>query len=52
MAVLPLMSGRFLVEIPFPILREVSNKILNTVKGVNRVLFDISTKPPASIEWE
>lgn len=40
------------VEIPYPILREISNKILNSVKGVNRVLFDISTKPPASIEWE
>jgi GMP synthase (glutamine-hydrolysing) len=40
------------VEIPYPILREISNKILNGVKGVNRVLFDISTKPPASIEWE
>ncbi len=40
------------VEIPYPILREISNKILNTVKGVNRVLYDISTKPPASIEWE
>ncbi len=40
------------VEIPFPILREISNKILNGVKGVNRVLYDISTKPPASIEWE
>ncbi len=40
------------VEIPFPVLREISNKILNGVKGVNRVLYDISTKPPASIEWE
>ncbi|MGA0369627.1 MAG: glutamine-hydrolyzing GMP synthase [Kiritimatiellia bacterium] len=40
------------VEIPYPILREISNRILNSVKGVNRVLFDISTKPPASIEWE
>jgi GMP synthase (glutamine-hydrolysing) len=40
------------VEIPFPVLREISNRILNSVKGVNRVLYDISTKPPASIEWE
>lgn len=40
------------VEIPYPVLREISNKILNGVKGVNRVLYDISTKPPASIEWE
>ena len=40
------------VEIPYPILRNISNRILNRVKGVNRVLYDISTKPPASIEWE
>ena len=40
------------VEIPHAVLREISNKILNSVKGVNRVLYDISTKPPASIEWE
>jgi len=40
------------VEIPFPVLREISNKILNGVKGVNRVLYDISTKPPASIAWD
>lgn len=40
------------VEIPFPILRKISNRILNRVSGVNRVLYDISTKPPASIEWE
>jgi GMP synthase (glutamine-hydrolysing) len=40
------------VELPFSILREASHRILNEVKGVNRVLYDISTKPPASIEWE
>lgn len=40
------------VEIPFPVLRKISNRILNKVKGANRVLYDISTKPPASIEWE
>ncbi len=40
------------VELPIPLLREVSNRILNEVKGINRVLYDISTKPPASIEWE
>jgi len=40
------------VELPYEVLRATSNKILNTVKGVNRVLYDISTKPPASIEWE
>lgn len=40
------------VELPSSLLREVSNKILNEVDGINRVLYDISTKPPASIEWE
>lgn len=40
------------VELPYEILRETSHKILNEVKGINRVLYDISTKPPASIEWE
>tara|TARA_B100000941_G_scaffold288830_1_gene266533 strand:- start:828 stop:1562 length:735 start_codon:yes stop_codon:yes gene_type:complete len=40
------------VELPHQILRDSSNQILNTVHGVNRVLYDVSTKPPASIEWE
>ncbi len=40
------------VELPYTVLRTVSNRILNEVKGVNRVLYDVSTKPPASIEWE
>jgi len=40
------------VELPPILLRETSHKILNEVKGINRVLYDISTKPPASIEWE
>ena len=40
------------VELPPVILRETSHRILNEVKGVNRVLYDVSTKPPASIEWE
>ena len=31
---------------------EVSNKIINRVKGVNRVVYDVSSKPPATIEWE
>ena len=39
------------VEMPYSILRETSHRILNEVKGINRVLYDISTKPPASIEW-
>jgi len=40
------------VELPPVLLRETSNRILNEVDGINRVLYDISTKPPASIEWE
>ena len=40
------------VELPYQILRETSHRILNDVKGINRVLYDVSTKPPASIEWE
>lgn len=40
------------VELPSMLLRETSHRILNEVSGINRVLYDISTKPPASIEWE
>ena len=40
------------VELPYSVLRAASNKILNSVKGINRVFYDISTKPPASIELE
>ncbi|MBK1826163.1 glutamine-hydrolyzing GMP synthase [Haloferula rosea] len=40
------------VELPYSILRETSHDILNEVDGINRVLYDVSTKPPASIEWE
>jgi GMP synthase (glutamine-hydrolysing) len=39
-------------RLPFEVLASISNEILNNVKGINRVLYDISTKPPASIEWE
>jgi len=38
--------------LPADLLARVSNKILNRVAGINRVLYDISTKPPAGIEWE
>ncbi len=40
------------VELPPDLLRRISNRLLNEVPGINRVLYDISTKPPASIEWE
>ncbi len=40
------------VHLPYKFLAEVSNKIINRVKGVNRVVYDISSKPPATIEWE
>jgi GMP synthase (glutamine-hydrolysing) len=40
------------VHLPYSFLAEVSNKIINRVKGVNRVVYDISSKPPATIEWE
>jgi len=40
------------VHLPYDFLGKVSNKIINQVKGVNRVVYDISSKPPATIEWE
>jgi len=39
-------------KLPFDFLAKVSNDIINKVKGVNRVVYDISSKPPATIEWE
>jgi GMP synthase (glutamine-hydrolysing) len=39
-------------RVPYDILQTVSNRIINEVKGVNRVVLDISSKPPATIEWE
>ena len=40
------------VHLPYEFLAKISNKIINKVKGVNRVVYDISSKPPATIEWE
>lgn len=40
------------VHIPYEFLAKVSNDIINKVRGVNRVVYDISSKPPATIEWE
>jgi len=39
-------------ELPYDLLADISNDIINKVKGINRVVYDISTKPPATIEWE
>ena len=39
-------------HLPYEFLAKVSNKIINQVKGINRVTYDISSKPPATIEWE
>jgi len=39
-------------HLPYEFLADISNKIINKVKGINRVVYDISSKPPATIEWE
>ncbi len=39
-------------RIPFEVMEEISNTIINHVRGINRVVYDISSKPPATIEWE
>jgi GMP synthase (glutamine-hydrolysing) len=40
------------VRLPYDLLQRVSTRIINEVKGVNRVVYDISSKPPSTIEWE
>ena len=40
------------VKLPYDLLEKISNRIINEVRGINRVVYDISSKPPATIEWE
>jgi GMP synthase (glutamine-hydrolysing) len=39
-------------RLDYDLLRKMSNRIINEVRGFNRVVYDISSKPPATIEWE
>jgi GMP synthase (glutamine-hydrolysing) len=40
------------VELPYPVLARISSRVINEVRGINRVVYDITSKPPGTIEWE
>ena len=40
------------VRLPYDVMERISRRIINEVRGVNRVVYDISSKPPSTIEWE
>jgi len=40
------------VDLPHEVPKTISNRIVNEVKGINRVVYDITSKPPGTIEWE